>query len=132
MNNGADLLLNMLPCGVLSIVGQGIRIIIGLKKRNTANNAATPGTPEEPFDVSRLLSSIFIGFIAGVLALIAKLIASPNGKLIITPEFMMTVIAGGYAGGDFIEGIMQKYTPQTVVTQQRHLEPLYVTDEANT
>jgi putative chitinase len=114
----------------VGIIGQGIRIIIGLKKRNTANSVAAPGAPEEPFDTSRLLVSIFIGFIAGVLALIAKLIASANGTLVITTEFMMAVIAGGYAGVDFIEGMMQKHMPKPIDAQLRHVEPLLVKDES--
>jgi len=89
-----QLLINIALGGVLGIIGQGIRVIIGLGK-------AEPDTLPQP---GRLLYSLFIGLIAGALAMLVKT-TKPEGKIIIDKELILAIIAAGYAGADFIEGI---------------------------
>jgi hypothetical protein len=90
---------------ILGAVGQGIRVIVGIKKQ--LDEASTSGK-KDWFQGKQLLISLIIaltiGGIAGVLGAIQFLGTQ------ITKEFMMTLIAIGYAGTDFIEGFMKKRT----------------------
>jgi len=60
---------------------------------------------DEWFDTKRLTFSLIVGGIAGLLAAIL-LIETPVDK-----ELLLGLVAAGYAGTDFIEGLMSKYTP---------------------
>lgn len=112
--NATDLLLNVLLGGLFGILGQGIRIVIGLKKMNEQKSvAAVTGQPGDDFSSSRLLISIFIGFIAGALAMIVSCFTDNDAPKKITLQLAIGIIAGGYSGVDFIEGIFNKYIPKT-------------------
>jgi len=94
--------------GILGAVGQGIRVIVGIKKHQ--DEASTSGKKwEEWFEMKQLLLSLIIAFtiggIAGVLGAIGLLGTE------ITKESMITLIIIGYAGTDFIEGFMKTKTP---------------------
>lgn len=89
--------------GLLGILGQGIRMAIGLKKHSDAN-AQKPSGEADPVDTGRLMISIFIGFIAGALFLLIRGTDSLKDK-----EFIFSVIAAGYSGTDFIEGLFNTY-----------------------
>jgi hypothetical protein len=102
---------------ILGAVGQGARAVIGIKK--AADEAAADGKTrvDEWFDLKRFLFSLIIGSIAGCLAAILLLEAPVN------QELMLGLVAAGYAGTDFIEGLISKYTPAakppcTTVTPQ--------------
>ena len=103
-----DIISQILVGGLLGIIGQGIRMIIGLKKmkeklaQDKANNTKNP---DNEFDLKRLLLSIFIGFIAGALGgLFAVNLSTPlKDKTVLA-----TLIAIGYSGVDFIEGFLTK------------------------
>lgn len=86
-----QLLINVALGGVLGIIGQGVRVIIGIGK-------TAPDTPPQP---GRLLYSLFIGLIAGALAMLVK----TDDETKMDKELILTIIAAGYAGADFIEGI---------------------------
>ena len=93
--------------GLLGMVGQGIRVVVGLKKLN--DTAAAKKTEfKELFSTSTLMLSLLIGFVAGVLALIGT---SGIDTELVEKSTMMTVIAAGYAGTDFIEGFVRKNIP---------------------
>lgn len=112
--NTENLIMLLLLGGLLGIAGQGIRVIVGLKKINDNNTAAAvAGTlPTTTFNWSRMLLSIFIGFIAGVLGMLVKYFTATNNNIDITPQLIVAVIAGGYSGVDFIEGIFNAYLPK--------------------
>lgn len=106
-----DIIFQILVGGLLGIIGQGIRVIVGIKKMkdiqqaNKINNANIPGGE---FDSRRLWLSIFIGFIAGALGGLFAV----NLKTPITDKGVLsTLIAIGYAGVDFIEGFINKSKP---------------------
>ena len=121
-----ELLTYLLLYGLLGLIGQGIRVIIGLKKLNedakdtvAVQTAMMPPTTtdlkqaekvafDDKFDVRKLWLSLFIGFVAGCLVCISsgKDVTTPNG-----PEAILAVLAAGYAGTDFIEGIFKKLLP---------------------
>lgn len=89
--------------GLLGILGQGIRMAIGLKKHSDANALKAAGDAE-PVDTTRLWISIFIGAIAGALFLLVNGTTRLDDR-----EFLFSVIAAGYSGTDFIEGLFNNY-----------------------
>lgn len=126
-----SVLINLLLAGLLGLVGQGLRIIVGLKKlkeeaatvaqaganaavaivAQAGANAPVPATPtvkavyDDLFDGRKLGLSLFIGFIAGCLANLARDNAE-FGK-----DVQLAMVAAGYAGTDFIEGVFKKILP---------------------
>jgi hypothetical protein len=105
-----QLLINLLFGGVLGMIGQGIRVIIGLKKLNDEAAAQAAGNDvktakefiKEEFDAKKIWISLFIGFLAGCLASFTR--DAPFDK-----DVQMAIIVAGYSGADFIEGIFRKY-----------------------
>lgn len=140
-----DIMNNVLAGGMLGSLGQGIRIAVGLKKFNEGNAAnAAQGKPVEEFSTSRLIISIFIGFVAGAIGMLIKGPAiSSKGDF--TTEAIITIIATGYSGADFIEGVFNTYVNKfnssdpainkPVVTNPPNIpandQPALVSDEAN-
>jgi hypothetical protein len=96
----------ILLAGLAGAVGQCARIIIGIKKVNDMASA-TNQSMGDIIQLSRLVISLLIGFVAGVLAV---LVMSPNIHAI-TASTIMAFAAAGYTGADFIEGIMSRYEP---------------------
>jgi hypothetical protein len=96
----ADYLTLILLGGILGMVGQGIRVIVGIKKVNDAKDS------DNPLKYQRTIMSLFIAFsiggIAGVLAAIGSMEAPIDKATIIA------FLTAGYAGTDFIEGFMMK------------------------
>jgi hypothetical protein len=119
-----QLLLQLLLGGLLGITGQGIRMIIGLKKQSE-EATANATTLRETFDASRLSISLFIGFIAGILAMLgyAGFDKELSGSVDTHKEILLGIIAAGYAGTDFIEGFISKYLPKTNSIQQQQRNP---------
>lgn len=95
--------------GLLGLLGQGIRMAIGLKKLSDAN-AQTNN--KEDLNGGRLMVSLFIGFLAGALYVLVNGFSDQpdvqDGEYI-GNQFVFTVIAAGYAGSDFIEGLFSTY-----------------------
>ncbi|MEI9934760.1 MAG: hypothetical protein WDM71_07905 [Ferruginibacter sp.] len=103
----SDIINGILAGGLLGTLGQGIRIAVGLKKLHTDNSIkASQGDDEETISSGRLLLSIFIGFIAGALGMLIKGYTLNKGAEI-NREAIVTIIALGYSGADFIEGVLQ-------------------------
>ncbi|MCF6130902.1 hypothetical protein [Flavobacterium wongokense] len=89
-----QLLVAIVTGGVLGMMGQGIRFIIGMGKED----------PNKPVMAGKLSQGLVIGFIAGALAMLIK---APKAEemTIANRELWFTIVAAGYAGADFIEGI---------------------------
>jgi predicted chitinase len=106
-----SILLALLLCGLLGVLGQGIRAIVGLKNAG-ALNSTTPSEQAE-FSLAYFVLSLMIGFIAGILAGIAL-----NLENIITVDpsnwkLMLGIAGSGYVGADFIENTMSVIIPGT-------------------
>ena len=100
-----------LLCGLLGVLGQGVRAIVGLKNAGSLNST-TPAEQAE-FSLAYLVLSLMIGFIAGILAGIAL-----NLENIITVDpgnwkLMLGIAGSGYVGADFIENTMSVVIPGT-------------------
>ena len=113
--------------GVLGIIGQLIRFIVGMKKLkedkaemqqlNTkitqANSVANVSTnsemlaPVPAFSNRQFVISLLLGTSAGILsALFAQDVKQDKA-------FFAALLAAGYSGADFIEGLMSKILPKT-------------------
>ena len=104
-----DWFFTLLLGGMLGVIGQGIRVVIGLKKLN--QEASLEGKPfSELFQGSALSISLLIGFVAGALAIIG--ITDGNEATKPSKELIVTILGAGYAGTDFIEGFINKYLPK--------------------
>ncbi len=105
-----ELILHLILGGFLGIIGQGIRAIIGLKKMNDDKQM---NADAEPFNPTRFWISIFIGFIAGCLAVVVERTTVP--EINHDAKEILMIIAAGYSGVDFIEGVIIKYIPKPVI-----------------
>ncbi len=96
--------------GILGMIGQGLRVIVGLKKLYDAlaEDGQTMGQTSK-FDTRRLWLSLFIGFVAGSFGMILKIDYESVSTMIMNKEFMISIVAIGYMGVDFIEGVMKSY-----------------------
>jgi hypothetical protein len=91
---------------LLGAAGQGARAVVGLKKEiGDARNAGK--TVGEWFDGRELLISFVLGSVAGTLAAIWQY--APDVQ--ITRSLLLGFAAAGYAGADFISGLMEKWIP---------------------
>ena len=105
-----DWIFRLLFGGIVGTLGQGLRSFSGLKK--LYDEASHQGsTFKETFETSRMVTSLFLGFIAGSLAVIAM----DDGNLAWEPkrQDVMTLLAAGYAGSDFIEAFIARYLPKS-------------------
>jgi hypothetical protein len=104
--NVTDWLELILLAGLAGAVGQSARVIIGIKKVND-QASATNQSMGDIIQLSRLMVSLLIGFVAGVLAVLVMNVTITAIK----PETILALAAAGYTGADFIEGIMSRYEP---------------------
>ena len=101
--------------GLLGILGQGTRVVVGLKK---INDEAVEEHKRfgEVFDGRLLMITIFIGFVAGALATIALHenadTSDATAQAQMLNKLILPVLAAGYAGTDFIEGLVKKRLPK--------------------
>lgn len=117
----SEILLQILLGSVAGAFGQGLRLVIGLKK--SSERAASEGmTLADNLDVNRIFIGLLIGAIAGGLGILSLTGFEPVNNL--SSQLFFTLIGIGYAGTDFIEGLIRKYIPKQVdagdaSTQQR-------------
>jgi H+/Cl- antiporter ClcA len=84
---------------LLGAVGQVIRTIAGLKKLKD--------DPVAKFDPMQLMMSVIIGAAAGVIAMVTLGVSdSPDARM--SAQDIITVIASGYTGADFIEAFITR------------------------
>jgi hypothetical protein len=103
--NNPELLGTIVLCGIMGLVGQGIRAAVGLKSAATLN--ASEAGQQTVFNAAYLFVSLMIGFITGVLAGLAL---NP-GLAAMDPKTLLGILAAGYAGTDFIENIFTHVIP---------------------
>lgn len=93
--------------GLMGLVGQGARVVVGLKKLRDENLEQSP-SEQDSFIASRLFVSLMIGFITGIAAgFLLGLPEIAKGGI----EMLMGLAAAGYAGTDAIEAFTARLTP---------------------
>lgn len=95
--------------GILGAIGQGLRVIVGLKKQYD-QALKSDKKLGELFDTKKLWLSFLIAFIIGGIAGTLGVIRFLGEE--ITKESIIILIAIGYAGTDFIEGFVKKTVPK--------------------
>ena len=94
----------LLLAALLGVVGQLIRVVVGLKKES--DQAAAAGrTLRQNFNAAELLVSLAIAILVGAIAGILSAVATAD---ITTSNAMVTLIGVGYSGTDAIEGFMKR------------------------
>lgn len=105
----SSVLAALLLFGLLGLLGQGIRAIVGL------NNAGAfkSNTPSEQsvFSAAYLLFSLMLGFIAGMLGGIALKYQNITQIDANNWKDLLGIVASGYIGADFIENTMRVVIP---------------------
>lgn len=99
MNQSANILTTLLLFGLMGLIGQGIRAVIGLK--NAALAQASNPTAQSSFNAAYLFVSLMIGFIAGIVAGLALNWNDVTGASGIDMKTLLGLVAAGYAGADF-------------------------------
>jgi Domain of unknown function (DUF1906) len=107
--DAGSVLAALLLFGLLGLIGQGIRAVVGLKNAG-ALNANTPSN-QSVFSAAYLLVSLMIGFIAGVLAGIALKFQDLTKIDQSSWQQLLGIIASGYVGADFVENTMNLVIP---------------------
>ena len=95
----------MLLAGMFGAIGQVIRAVAGLKKAQDASRAGAAEFSAK-FEWPTFVVSLIIGFTAGVLACLAV-----TFPVTVDVKLLLTFIAAGYAGADFIEAFIKKHLP---------------------
>src|SRR5271155_4952702 len=106
-----SILLALLLCGLLGVLGQGVRAIVGLKNAGSLNS--TTPTEQAEFSLAYLVLSLMVGFIAGILAGIAL---DLENIITVDPsnwKLLLGIAGSGYVGADFIENTMSVVIPGT-------------------
>ncbi|AOF89691.1 hypothetical protein [Sinorhizobium sp. RAC02] len=93
--------------GVMGLIGQGARTVIGLKKLHDENAAKGPNE-QDSFIASRLVISLFIGFIAGVAAALLLDLGKLAAITVNDIDLLLGLAAAGYAGTDIIEAFVAR------------------------
>jgi putative chitinase len=93
--------------GVMGLIGQGARTVIGLKKLHDENAAKGPNE-QDSFIASRLVVSLFIGFIAGVAATLLLGLDKLADIKTEDIDLLLGLAAAGYAGTDIIEAFVTR------------------------
>ena len=86
--------------GLLGTIGQGTRAVVGMKKINDIRDDVV--SENDLYSASRLVVSLMIGFVAGVVATFSiglSKLASFDGDI----NLLVGIAAAGYVGSDFIE-----------------------------
>jgi putative chitinase len=119
--NPANYIGILLLGGLLGLIGQGVRTVVGLKKMFDQAQSQDVG-PYDLFLASRLLMSLFIGFIAGALAAFFSGIKA-DGSVDISMSMLTAFAAAGYTGTDFIEGLVSRFARTPTPAQQAQARP---------
>lgn len=95
---------------VMGAVGQGARTVVGLRK-------ATGDPASGGLDARRLAVNLSIGAVAGTLGAVA-LLGNDIDKTL-----LLTLVATGYAGADFIEGFIEHEDSRVRISSCRSRAP---------
>jgi hypothetical protein len=107
--DSSSVLVTLLLCGLIGLLGQGVRAAVGLKK--SLGVPQGQATQQATFSAAYFGLSLMIGFVAGVLAGIViglqKLIKIDLENM----KLLLGIAVAGYAGADFIENSLSIVIP---------------------
>jgi hypothetical protein len=105
-----NMLIIILLGAILGAAGQGIRVIVGMKKVYDQANKEKKDA-KDLMEYKQMAFSLFIGFAVGAIAGVLAAVSSID--LQFSKSLIIAFITAGYAGTDFIEGFMKKNTEIT-------------------
>jgi hypothetical protein len=111
-NDPTKILSIILLGALLGIVGQMIRVLVGLKKLKDASE--TKSDFDDKFDLKKLILSLVYASIIGLAA--GTLMAVDNLDKVWDRSTILAIVAAGYAGVDFIEGFLSNNLPSAPVS----------------
>ena len=104
----STILVTLILCGLLGLVGQAARPIVGMK--TLVDSAHKQGVSSgDLFSLSRLIFSLIVGFAAGVLTLLVQWVNSFGQVAVSGFSAAMTFVVAGYIGTDVIEAFTTKF-----------------------
>lgn len=107
-------LLQLIAIGAIGgMFGQGLRVIVGIKKASDEASVDGKTLRAEGLDVSRMVLSLFIGAIAGGVGIFTITGFSDGAVKDITVQMFFGIVGMGYAGTDFIEGFIRTQLPKS-------------------
>jgi hypothetical protein len=115
--DSSAVLSTLLLCGLMGLLGQGVRAAVGLK--TMTKSAADIPSQQSEFSAAYLVISLMIGFIAGVLAGLAVGLTNLIKINLSDLKVLLGIAAAGYAGADFIENTMSIVIPAGANTAKR-------------
>lgn len=107
--SATEVLQALIISGIMGMIGQGIRAVIGLKSASTL--AAQSGSQQSAFDAAYFALSLMIGAVAGVIAGFGIGLSELLRTLATDQKILLALAASGYAGADFIENAMTNFLP---------------------
>jgi len=105
-----EVLLQLLLGALLGAAGQMLRVLVGFKKLFDQADQ-TQQTFKDLFIPARLVVSLIIGAVAGMLGMISVTSFHPDFLSTNTKQILLSLLGAGYAGTDFIEGFIRKFLP---------------------
>src|SRR5581483_10483592 len=108
-SNSGSILVALLLCGLMGLLGQGVRAAVGLKSAQRLPSA--DADQSTAFSTAYFTLSLMIGFVAGVLAGLAIGLKSVMEVDADNLKTLLGIAAAGYAGADFIENAMSIVIP---------------------
>jgi len=107
--DSGNVLVTLLLCGLMGLLGQGVRAAVGLK--SAMGLTQTGATQQASFNAAYFGLSLMIGFIAGVLAGLSIGLGSLMKINLGDLKILLGIAAAGYAGADFIENTFSIIIP---------------------
>ena len=101
-----DVLSLLILSGLMGMVGQGVRTIVGLKKLADLSNSSAP-SEADTFAASRIFIGLMIGFVAGVAGGLTSRVFEAKAM---TGDLLFYLASIGYIGVDVIEAFAQTLT----------------------
>ena len=100
----------LVVCGLMGVVGQGCRTIVGLTNMAMYKLNSPPGE-QDLFNLSRLIFSLVIGFVAGFVTALVQWKASGGIDHINVSDFqtMLDFAIAGYIGTDVVEAFTTQF-----------------------
>ena len=107
--DSSSVLVTLLLCGLMGLLGQGVRAAIGLKKSLGAPQGQA--TQQATFNAAYFGLSLIIGFVAGVLAGLVIGLQKLLKIDLTNMKLLLGIAVSGYAGADFIENSLSIVIP---------------------
>lgn len=109
MVGGSTVLVTLFACGVMGLVGQGCRVIVGLSTLAVYKVNAPP-TSQDAFNLARLLFSLIVGFVAGFVTGMIQWSTSQIEAIHVSVfNDMLKFAIAGYIGTDAIEAFTTQF-----------------------